>query len=356
MSPPFVIFALPRSRTAWLSKFLSHGGWHCGHDELRHMRSLDDVKAWFSQPLTGTVETAGAPWWRLLSRYAPAAKIAVIRRPVGEVVESLMRIDRLAFDRDLLTKNMWRMDRKLDQLAARVPNMMSIDYADLDSESTCARLFEHCTGAALAHDHWSRMARANIQVDMRALMRYAEAYKSPLGRLGDAAKRRMLADLATRKPTSYAGVTFQTESIHEWVRGARDLFTNHCVTVGEEPEQWRTKNWPAMCDLYERGAMQIMTARCNGRMFGYLMTVLSPSLVSGGMLSGLNATFFASPEFPGLGMKLQLASIQALKERGVDEIFFEAGKRGDGPRLGSMYRRLGAADHGQTFRLQLSEA
>lgn len=36
----FVVFSMPRSRSAWLARFLSYGDWHCGHDEIRHFRSL----------------------------------------------------------------------------------------------------------------------------------------------------------------------------------------------------------------------------------------------------------------------------------------------------------------------------
>ena len=66
------------------------------------MRMLSDVQAWLSQDAVGTAETAGAPWWRLLPRYRPDARVVVVRRPVREVVDSLMRIEMhgtLAFDR-----------------------------------------------------------------------------------------------------------------------------------------------------------------------------------------------------------------------------------------------------------------
>ena len=78
---PFVVFGLPRSRTTWLSRFLTYADWVCGHDELRHMRSMDDISAWFSQPCTGTVETSGAASWRLLDTTAPGARVAIVRRP-----------------------------------------------------------------------------------------------------------------------------------------------------------------------------------------------------------------------------------------------------------------------------------
>ena len=52
---PFVVLSMPRSRSKWLSVFLSYGEWGCGHEELLNLRGLDDAKAWLSQPYTGTV-------------------------------------------------------------------------------------------------------------------------------------------------------------------------------------------------------------------------------------------------------------------------------------------------------------
>ena len=356
MSGPFLVFSLPRSRSTWLAKFLSYGPWRCGHDEIRHMRTLDDVKAWFSQPFIGSAETAGAPWWRLLARYAPTARIVVVRRPVEDVVDSLMRLDGVSFDRETLDLEMRRHDRKLGQLSRRIDGVLTVDYADLVQEDVCAAVFEHCTG--LVHDHawWDFVAPLNIQSDMVEMVRYAGAYHGALSRLGNAAKQQTLASMVKRRPIGPDGVTFQTETFEAWLEGARLLFADHCVTIGEAPDEWTRKNIPLMRNLYELGAMQIMTARSNGRMFGYLMTILSPSLAFDGVLSGSNTTFYASPEFPGLGLKLQRAALRSLRDRGVGEVFFEAGKRGDGPRLGTMYRRLGAVPHGEVFRMSLAEA
>src|SRR5664279_2954834 len=123
--PPFVVLAMPRSRSYWLSRFLSAGGWHCGHDELRHMRSLDDVRSWLAQPLTGTVETAAGPFWRLLMDLAPDARVVVLRRPVAEVVDSLVR---LGFERAPMVRIMTRLDAKLAQIAVRVPGCLSVSF------------------------------------------------------------------------------------------------------------------------------------------------------------------------------------------------------------------------------------
>src|SRR5215472_8322044 len=117
-SKPVVILSLPRCRTAWLSKFLSYGQWQFSHDELRHCRSLDDVRSWLAQPYTGTVETAAAPFWRLLERYSPEARIVTLRRPVAAVAASLAR-GGLCVD-DAVMRRLQMADRKLEQIEHRL--------------------------------------------------------------------------------------------------------------------------------------------------------------------------------------------------------------------------------------------
>ena len=351
--PGYVVFGLPRSRTTWLSRFLTYGDWVCGHDELRHMRSLDDISTWFSQPCTGTVETSGAAWWRLLDRFAPDTKIALIRRPVEEVVDSMMKLPRITFDRAILTKAMAAADRKLDQIAARVPGVLSIDYAELAEEKTCAGLFEFCLPYKHDRAHWWMHHTRKIETDFYALTRYCEAYRPQMERLASIAKHQTLSRLALRDPVAPDGITFQEEDFATWLRDARPLYREHLVLVGEAPEDWAEKNLPLMAKLYDTGAMQITTARCNGRMFGYLMTLISPSLTSESVTSATNTTFYADPSMPGLGLKIQREALRRLREKGVTEVFMEAGKRGSGPRIETLFRRIGADRHGEVYRLQL---
>jgi hypothetical protein len=320
------------------------------------MRSLDDVQAWFSQPNIGTAETAGAPWWRLLERFAPNARVLVVRRPRNEVAESLMNIPGTQFDRAALDSILLKLDRSLDQIEARLPNVLSASFDSLNEEDTCAAVFEHCLQQPHDSAHWGQMAPVNIQINMPALMRHYAAYAPAMDKLASIAKHETIAAFEPKVNEPPEGITFQTEDFDAWVQDADKLFDEHLVQVGETPGNWQNKNLPLMRGLDNLGAMQIMTARCNGRMFGYLMTIISPSLTSPDVLSATNTTFFASPEFPGLGLKLQREAIKELKNKGVDEVFFEAGKRGSGPRISMLYKRLGAQDHGISYRLQLKEA
>lgn len=354
MTAPFIVFGLPRSRTFWLSKFLSYGEWECGHDQARYIRSLADAKSWLAQGMTGTVETSAAPYWRLIREMRPDIRIAVVRRPAEQVVESLLRAG-IGPDRTTLTANMERLDRKLDQIERRIPDALSVQFDDLADEKTAARIFTHCL--PYKHDPiwWGAVSGVNMQVNLASMLRYMAANAEQLRLTVSLCRQESLRLLSrARKPVSVDGITFQEESFISFYNDAQKLFAQHLSDVGEPSDQFRRKNLPLFTRLDEIGSLHIMTARSNGRMFGYLMTVLSPSLEDDVTQMGTQATFYASPDVPGLGMRLQRASVNALKARGGRwDVIQRAGIRGDGPRIGTMYKRMGAEEFGQLYKLPL---
>jgi hypothetical protein len=350
-APPFVIFALPRSRTYWCSRFLSYNGWICGHEEVRHLRSLEDIRSWLSMPATGTIETCAAPFWRYLLKVRPDARVAVIRRPVEESLASLLLGVPVAFDADKLERHLHYLDHKLDQVEARVPGVLSVSYRDLATEEGCARLFEHCL--PYRHDPlwWQGYAGLNLQIDVPALFRYMTAHKPQLDKLGKTVRHRIVQAMQPVSVDAGDGVTFQCETFVAHLE-ARALFAEHLIQTDQAPDDWQRKNLPLLKTLYEIGALQIMTARCNGRMFGYLLSIVAPSFDSPDLTEAQHTIFFASPEIRNLGMRLQRAANEALRARGVDQIYMRTGNRGLGPRLGAYYRRLGAEEIGTLYRLE----
>src|SRR5215472_6507993 len=255
---------MPRSRSKWLSQFLQYGEWQCGHDELRHCRSLDDVRSWLSQPLTGTVETAAAPFWRLLEAMAPGARIVTVHRPVAAVAASL-RCGGMQFrDEDMLPV-LEHQAAKLRQIDRRLPDVLSVRFEDLADEACCAEVFEHCL--QLPHDPvwWAAWAPVNVQISIPHLLRYFAAYGTQMGRLIAQARHRILADM--RKPVATNGVVFQQEPFRTFLEDGRAAYEEHFVSLGETPHYWQTCNLPLFQALDDGGALHVWTARSNGRMF-----------------------------------------------------------------------------------------
>ncbi len=174
MKPGFIVYALPRSRTAWMSKFLSYGGWGCWHEQAIFMRRIEDFQTLLSWPRIGTVETALAPGWRLLHHYHPEINCVVVKRPIEEVVQSMMATDLkgvATYERHSLTKILEYGDRMLDDVIKNLP-CLTLDFADLATQDGCAALFEHCLPFKFDKTWWEERRAENVQVDVAEYVRY----------------------------------------------------------------------------------------------------------------------------------------------------------------------------------------
>jgi hypothetical protein len=160
----FVIFGLPRSRTYWLSQFLSYGNRQIGHDLSGEVRSTREFVN-FVRAYGGVCDTGAVIGWRALRAEMPSATFITIRRPIGECIQSLRRTFAVELDLDDLKA----LDDMLDCLEAS-PGTIRYEYSDLKSAESCRRLFETCLGIAFDHDWWERLDSRNLQVDTRVFL------------------------------------------------------------------------------------------------------------------------------------------------------------------------------------------
>jgi L-amino acid N-acyltransferase YncA len=249
---------------------------------------------------------------------------------------------------------MERYERKLDQVERRLPNVLAVSFADLADEDVCAAVFEHCLQLPHDHDWWGQVAALNLQVDLPRIVAYIEAHAAQLTKLAKVAAHRCIAGM--RQPErEFDGVTFQVEPFRQAYDDAQAMIAEHMVRTGQSPDDAQRKNVALYQRLDDLGYLQTMTARCNGRLFGYLVTIIAPSLEDYEQTIATHTAFVASAAIPRLGMRMLRAANDALRERGVNEAQMRAGVRGDGPRLGVLYRRLGAEPFGELYRLELGE-
>lgn len=351
---PFILYALPRSRTYWSSRFLTYGAWTCEHDLSVRLRGLDDVKSALTTPFTGAAETAAAPYWRLLHKLQPALRTVVVRRPVEDVVQSLLHNCGAAFDEADLRRRMVRLDAKLDQVEARVPGVLSLPYAALDTEAGCKAMFEHCLQRPFDAEWWRVSAAAHMTVNFPAQVRYCQANAPQIQRLAAQAAQRIRTDLTLSKRLNADSMTYAEEPLEVWLRDARALIGQHHVLIGKPADEIDRMNLDLWRTLAANGVLHITTARSNGRVFGYLMTVTAPSMESPDKIEMHTAAFYADPSAPGVGAKLQRSAIQSARERGAHVVYSRAGHRGSGQRIGSLYKRLGAEHFGDLYALELT--
>jgi hypothetical protein len=176
----FVVYAIGRCRSAWLSEFLCYGDWDCRHEQAIYMRSIEDFQGLLSRPNTGIVETAASYGWRLIEHYFPGITKAVIQRPVDEVVRSMMEIDfkgQFEYDETALRKSISYGARMLDEIS-RQPGVLTVTFADLEREDACAAIFEHCLGLPFDRKWWEFLAHRDVQMDVPDLMHYYHENKA----------------------------------------------------------------------------------------------------------------------------------------------------------------------------------
>lgn len=190
----FIVHALPRSRTYWLSQFLSFKDWTCGHKTALTWRHPDDISAFFAQPNYGTVETGVMPGHWIVEQRVPKIKTVVIRRPVEEAVRSLIALDLpgWSYDEDKLRRNFTYRARMLDQISSR-HDTLTVRYHELHSFAACRRIFEFCLPHQLDVIWWGILAEQNLQADIPSILQYAHEEREGIAAFKRACKSELRA-------------------------------------------------------------------------------------------------------------------------------------------------------------------
>ena len=89
----FLVLCLPRSRSAWLSHYLSYPLARplqpVGHELLSECPDVETFLDSYRNGMCGTVETAGALMLRIVRTELPQCRIVLVRRPLIDVHRSL---------------------------------------------------------------------------------------------------------------------------------------------------------------------------------------------------------------------------------------------------------------------------
>lgn len=156
----FMVLSLPRSRSCWLSYFLSYRAQECGHDLLVHCGSIGEFEKSLAS-YDGSCETAAMVGWKIIKQRYPQMRMVVVKRPVEEVLKSLS-------DKGYNVDPEFLMGRAhmLDAVS-NLPGVLTVNYCDLALESTCKEVFEFCLRQAHDHEWWEELDGRNIQIDLK---------------------------------------------------------------------------------------------------------------------------------------------------------------------------------------------
>lgn len=342
----FIVLSLPRSRSAWIARFLSYRGARCGHDLATQCGSLNELTALLRGEYRGTAETGAMVGWRALRRRMPDAKMAVVRRPVAEVYQSLARF---GLDGDALRNELLERDAMLDELS-KVHGVRSFSFADLDHIDACRDLFEHCLGEPFDWEWWESLATVNVQIDVAERLRFLQVNRSRI----NAIKREAMEE--SRSPS----VVIALEPWNSVWPAIDALFAEHFNEVEGDLAHNRPYRLdePALRWMNMIGVLRIMTARVDGILAGYCMWQVTRDVESAGMLIAEHGPWFVAKRYAKLllGRKLFDASIADLRAIGVKNAFPHHRLHGRGAKLGAFFRRRGAVETQRTYSMWLGEA
>lgn len=351
---PFVIFALPRSRTFWLSRFLSGDGAlkPCGHDIGSTLNTLADVRAALSAVLAGSVETGAATGWRWLRKNFPEARFVVIRRPVEAVRESLARCG-LDVPRSLLDLQA----AFLDEISGRC-GTTTLNATDLDSAETCSALFQLCRGVAPSAAWLALNVGANIQLDMNRRIAHLQARSVQIDGL------KAEAELADRKLRTEALPFVEIKSV-PWSeaieREMLPLAHAHFDEANHDSPEHRPFDLDCLTirQIQAAGLMQLNAAWVDGEMAAYCTWTLGPDPESRKVLIANQGPWFVrdDPNYRGLklGTTLFRRSLDDLRARGVKCVYPHHPMFGRGTALGAYFKRLGAIEMQRVYSLWIGD-
>jgi GNAT superfamily N-acetyltransferase len=326
------VFALPRSRTWWLAQWLGVArGAPVAHDVAIE---ADTIDAWLDVifRIGGAVETGSVEAWPILRRAIPACRIAVVQRPIAEVVASLA-----AIGLDPPIGDLERRAAALDALAGQ-NDVLALRFADLADPRACAALQEHCLCRPFNWPLWVVADRQNLQIDVPARMARLAERRDALERL----KAEMAERLAAPRP-------FVTVGEERWADVADDVevmgSAHHAeATEGEEGPYLLAR--AELTQMEAAGLWRVFVARVDGTMAGYCCWSRQWNGESDMPPTMMHGPYYVAQAYARhrLGVRLLRASRDAFARDGVKAMRLHHTMHGRGARAGALYRALGAVE------------
>jgi L-amino acid N-acyltransferase YncA len=136
-------------------------------------------------------------------------------------------------------------------------------------------------------------------------------------------------------------ITYQIEPWGTYYRDCQQLWIEHYDEIAVQKDRMEMKPDVASYKaLEELGKLQIVVVRDDGRMVGYILSVIRPHLHYANVLCGFEDAYFLSKTHRRgmIGVKLIREAVRHMQAVGVQKVFFMTKAALD---MGSIFERLG---------------
>lgn len=154
----FAVYSLSRSRSYWLSQFLTYGKYYCTHGLRVRAKSLDWFKGYLSAENIGVADPGLLELYHVMISNFPDHKQVVVHRPLEEINASFAK---LGVD---YKEPEYRL--KLLKTIGSIPGVLNVTFEELKTLEGCKKVFEFCLDREFDYGWYDEMKDKNLQVDM----------------------------------------------------------------------------------------------------------------------------------------------------------------------------------------------
>lgn len=136
-------------------------------------------------------------------------------------------------------------------------------------------------------------------------------------------------------------VTFHVESMRGIHHEMEPLLRAHWEEIAlDHHEVPLDPDWARYFELDDKGALSVVTARCEGKLVGYHIAMITPHLHYRGTLHGITDVYYLAPEHRRgfTGIRMFKAVNDEMKRRGVVKLVTATKMHHD---MGRIFERLG---------------
>lgn len=340
---PFALFCLPRSRSAWLARWLSAAAQApVGHDLAIEADSVDAYLECLYRRVRGVVETGAAEAAPLIRASIPSCRIAVVLRDVADVAASLS-----AF----VQPNLEELTARYEALAwlAGEPGVFACRYEELADPRVCARLQEHLLVQPFSWPAWRALEGVRHVIDFPARLALLDQRRAAIADL----KAELADRLAEPRPWASVG----EEAWQDVEAGVIELGKrHHAEATGGREGDYSPDVDPVMAAA-RAGVWRAIVARVDGVMGGYCLWAAMANYESAQPPTMTMGPFYVAPEYGSLrlGPRLLIASRRVFAAEGIETARLHHTTLGRGSKLGLLYATLGAVEHQREFLWTIRE-
>lgn len=182
MTSPVIIVGMPRTRTAWLSAFLSTPHRMFCHEPSVYWNGLGDLRRFLSHPTSAACDSGLTLFWQDILALRPDVTLIVIHRPEQAVFASLIDAG-IPLPRDIIRRLRVLSDATAE---ASMRAKFSADFDELRNPFSLRNLYRTAIGKECPDGwlrHWKDLnVQANWRARFDAVSRNAEGFPAVLER------------------------------------------------------------------------------------------------------------------------------------------------------------------------------